>query len=41
MAPYYEHVAGELGWIVDDSFLAPLKTANEAEIARLSAVIQG
>jgi len=40
MTPYYEHLCKEYGWAQDDALVAKMKATNDAELAKLEAVIK-
>jgi hypothetical protein len=41
MAPYYEAICNELGWMVDEQLLASLKETNSTKLATLDEAIKG
>ena len=41
MGPYYEYLCKEYSWAQDDALVAKMKATNDAEIAKLEAVIKG
>jgi hypothetical protein len=41
MAPFYEYVCQQLGWVIDNDLLLSMKAINTQEVARLEAVVKG
>ena len=39
MAPYYEHLCGQLGWPMDSAKLQAMQAANKQQLAELDAKI--